>query len=563
MRSQTGADYLVAEFANAGIQMAFGFPGESTLSLYAAFKNAPMRHVMARCERCAGYMADVYARLTRRVAVCDAPGGIGSPHLLPALHEAYNSSIPIVILTTTTPDASTYRWTTDHCRHEDIFAPVVKEVLRVQTGERIGELAKRAVNIAVSGRPGPVHLDIALNLLATPAVPSLQVTGDAHASFPRFRPRPDDASLVEVVSLLKKAGKPLIVAGGGVLLSGAEAALERFATTFQIPVATTLNGKGSLSEIHPLSVGVIGSKGCDVANQIATEADVVLWLGSKAGDKSTNFGRIPSTTSVVIQVDIDPHEHGRTLNPSVSLCADITATLDDLYTHLTEHEFPSSLRWCSYTSRLVTAFRTSVQRQAEEVEFFNTAVLISQLQQRYAHEAVIVADASRACSWVGAFYNTAYAGRIVIAPRGSGSIGYALPGTIAAAVTCPDRTVIGIGGDGGFAMACHELETAVRLQLRFIFVILNNNSLGLLNQVAGVSMNDQKLLSEFAPTDWEMVARGFGCDSQTITSFGELSRALDHLTTISRPTVLNVILPATEESPDFKMFVSRNVIQAD
>lgn len=562
MTLQKGADHLVTELARAGVEMAFGFPGESTLPLYAAFQHAAVRHVMARCERCAGYMADAYARITRRVAVCDAPGGIGSPHVLPALHEAYNSSIPLIMLTTATPDASTERWATSQCRHEDMFAPTVKEVLQVHSPERVGELTQRAVNIAVSGRPGPVHLDIASNILVEP-VPSSSLntvnTALASSIFPRFRPRPDLASLQQALRLLEKADRPLIVAGGGVLLSGAEAMLESFVNKFHIPVATTFNGKGSISELHPLAIGAVGSKGNIVANQLAEEADVVLWLGSKAGDKSTNFGRIPSPNASIIQVDIDSQEHGRTFQPTISLCADIAATLEDFCAIAQEAMPLARSSWHTRTTTLVTAFRENIRRQATEAETLNTITLMHELHQRYADTAVIVADASRACSWVGAFYTTAYAGRSVLAPRGSGSIGYALPATIAAALARPNHLVIGIGGDAGFAMACHELETAVRLGIRFIFLILNNNSLGLLNQVAGVSLNEPELLGRFASTDWAMVAQAFGCNGQTVTTKAELSQALDTATLAVQPTILNLVLPAKEESPDFQMFVSRSL----
>jgi acetolactate synthase-1/2/3 large subunit len=559
MSEQTGADYLVSELIRAGVESIFGFPGESSLPFYAATRRAGIPHVLARCERCAGYMSDTYARLTRRVSVCDAPGGVGSPFLLPALHEAYNSSVPLVALTTATPDSAVDRWATSQCDHIQMFSPVVKEVMQIRTAERLGELTQRAVHVAASGRPGPVHLDIAANLLAEPAHMSARPTAQGDALFPRYRPAPRIEEIERIIALLSNAERPLIVAGGGVLLSGAEVALTQLATTWNIPVATTFNGKGAFAETNPLSLGVIGAKGCDIANELAAEADLILWLGSKAGDKSTNYGQLPATPTQIVQVDIDPQELGRIFHPTVMLAADIRTFLEALHQELIRNNGQNSAfhAWNALISRKVSAFRQHVQSQAEQHQTLTTIALIREIQQKYADRAIILADASRACSWVGAYYVTHYAGRSVLAPRGSGSIGYALPATIAAAFVYRDRPIIGIGGDAGFAMACHELETALRLGLRFVFIILDNHSLGLLNQVAGVSLGQPDLLPEFKPTDWELVARGFGCSSATITSISQLSEALDRSTHASGPTILNAILPAHEESPDFKMYSKR------
>jgi acetolactate synthase-1/2/3 large subunit len=407
---------------------------------------------------------------------------------------------------------------------------------------------------AASGRPGPVHLDIATDVLATAALPEARPSVPASGMFPTQRPRPGRRALVEVADLLRSAARPIVIAGGGTHLSGAGEVLTRFSEAFRVPVATTFNGKGIIAETTAFAVGVVGAKGHPAANALAGEADVVLWLGSKAGDKSTNYGRIPAAGAHVIQVDIDPHELGRILETDLQIAADATATLEDLHELLLSGGWRGApRRWAAHAgSVLQTALTAGCGDQ------LHTLHLIAAIEERFSRKAVIVADASRACSWVGAFYRTGSAGRSVIAPRGSGSIGFALPATIGAAIARPECPVIGIGGDGGFGMSCHELETAVRLGTRFIFAILDNNSLGLLNQVSGVTLGQPDLCGDFAPTDWTAVAKAFGCRGETIDRPSQLPAALDAAVNSAKPTILDMKLPADEISPDFQMFTVRH-----
>jgi acetolactate synthase-1/2/3 large subunit len=559
-----GAAVLARSLADAGARVVFGFPGETTLPLYAAFRSQRLRHVMARCERCAGYMADAYARLRNEVGVCDAPGGVGSPFLLPALHEAHNSSVALLAITSGTPARGIGRWTTSDCAHDRMFAPAVKETVSIGDVRRIVESTRYAMRVATGGRPGPVHLDVASDVLSAAAASDDAPHGAAPfcVAFPSSRPRPDRARLAAAAELVASAQRPLLVAGGGVLLSAASPALERFANAFRVPVATTFNGKGSLAETHPSAIGVIGAKGDLVANRLASEADVIVWTGSKAGDKSTNGGTLPVRGTAIVQIDADPAELGRIVDCRVGLVADAGAALDDLREALGALEWPGAApAWSEATRSRVAEERARADAARDPVDGMSTPLAVRAVQQIF-HQPVIVADASRASSFVGAYVRTSVSGRSVIAPRGSGSIGYALPATIGAAIACPDRAVVGIGGDAGFAMACHELETAVRLGLRFTFVVLDNNAPALLNQVAAVTLGENDLCGSFAPTDWAAVARGFGCAGYDIATLGDLRGALREARMSPRPSVLRLRVESSERSPDLDIFVQRRAAAA-
>jgi acetolactate synthase I/II/III large subunit len=510
--TRTGSDALVDALQDAGIEMFFGLPGESTLPLYAAVRRSDVRHVMARSETAAGYMADAYARFTGKVAVTDAPGGIGSPLLLPALHEAYNSSIPLVALTSGVPADQEGRWPTAACRHQEMFRPAVKATIAVPDAAHLPALAGHAVRLAIQGRPGPVHLDVPSDLLAEPCDPQATAGQATIAPSAPSRIHPDPQALAETAELLITAQRPLLVAGGGVQLAGAYNQLTAFTDAFRIPVATTFNGKGSLAETHPCSLGVIGAKGSTAANDIAARADMVVWIGSKAGDKSTDFGRLPGPGAVCIQVEGTPN-------------------------------------WTGTTGALLDPPQDNVVPAPGN--------LVQAMMRACPADTGVIADASRACSWVGAHFRCRLAGRSVIAPRGSGSIGYALPAAIGASLAQPERTMIGVGGDGGFALACQGMETAIRAGARLIFVLLNDNEFGLLNRVASVGLQQPDLIEHFAPTDWTAVAHGFGWHAHTVQDNTSFERAFTVGLDADTPTLINVLLSPDIASPDFQMYAER------
>ncbi|MFD3998162.1 thiamine pyrophosphate-binding protein [Streptomyces sp. NPDC058548] len=553
--TRTGADTLVEALRDAGVESFFGLPGESTLPLYAAMRRAGVRHVMARSETAAGYMADACARFTGKTAVVDAPGGIGSPLLLPALHEAYNSSIPLIALTSGVPLGQEDQWTTAACRHQEMFRPCVKATLAVPDAARLPALAARAVRLATAGRPGPVHLDVPSDLLAGPGAPgpapSETPASETTAARPALsRLRPDQRAVAEVVDLLASAQRPLLVAGGGVHLSHAYDQLAALTEAFGIPVATTFNGKGALAETHPHSLGVIGAKGSTAANDLASRADLVLWVGSKAGDKSTGYGRLPAPDSVCVQVDIDEEELGRILSPRCVLHADAAAALTDLASALRAAGWPGAPAWTGTTGALLDPPHDTAPPAP--------GALIQAVERACPADTALIADASRACSWAGAHFRTRNSGRSVIAPRGSGSIGYALPAAIGAAVAQPGRTIVGVGGDGGFALACQEMETAVRVGARLVFVLLNDNAFGLLDRVSTVGLRRPDLLDRFAATDWTAVAHGFGWNAHTVRDETSFEKALQTGLDADRPTLLNVLLSADTASPDFQMYTERH-----
>jgi acetolactate synthase-1/2/3 large subunit len=372
------------------------------------------------------------------------------------------------------------------------------------------------------------------------------------STFPRSRPRPPTEQILAAAKLVADAERPVLVAGGGVLLSRADAEVCLLASRFGIPVATTFNGKGSIPETDSHAIGVIGGKGSGRANSIVANADLVIWVGSKGGDKSTNFGRLPSRTSTTIQIDIDPCELGRTFPIALGLCGDAKATLQELLLELDRRGWKGIRDGWPPPRESLNPLDT-----LKEKGFLTTPSILEAIKDLFDVQPIVVADASRACGWIGSHFRTSRQGRSVIAPRGSGSIGYALPGTIAAALACPGQPVVGIGGDAGFAIASHELETAVRVHASFLFLILDNSAPALLNQVSRLTLG-HAVIPEFVPTDWAAVATAFGIQATRVTTLDELSSWRHSCVDIEGPQIVDLVLAVEETSPDFELFQTRH-----
>lgn len=541
---QRAARRIMDVLKSAGAHAIFGYPGESTLPLYAeSSPDMSISRVMAQCERCAGYMADGFARTSGTVGFCDAPGGVGTPFLVPALHEAFTSGIPLVAMVTSAPDEMVGRWPTTHIDHQQLFASIAKEIIPLRIPERIEESIDRAIYLAGSGRPGPVVVDIEPGLLHDSRGEPQQLRA-AHASVRvgRTVARPARDAVSAAGSLLRRSQRPLLVLGGGVHWARAYPAIEQFARLSGVPIATTFNGIGAISAEHPNSIGVIGAKGSFFANEVAARADVVIWCASKAGDKSTQYGRIPSPHASVIQVDVDPSALGRTFATAVEATADAGAFLEDLA------ESPLLEGWRAPgwvpTAKHVLPPRTGL----------SGAFIASTLRERTRPTISIVADASRVSSWLGAYDRPVEPGRRTWAPRGSGSLGYAVPAAIGAAIAT-SQPAIALVGDGGFSMSCHELITAVRVGVDLAVVVIADGKLGLLEAV-GQHIHGADFRLPGGPTaDWAQAAKAFGARGVTVDTIDSFEDEMSRWSDRGGVTVIEARVSAGEVSPDLQMFI--------
>ena len=508
----SGGQLLAESLAAHGVGPMFGMGGFQLLPFYEGVRALGLRHYLINDERCGAFAADAYARVSGRVGVCDATLGPGATNLVTALVESRNAGIPVVAIVGDAHRGYAGRNMTQEGPQVEILRPAVKELLRAEAPERIPELVSRAFAVATSGRPGPVVLDIPEDVAHGSCARM-----DQHAqpvTLPRYRTRPDAADVERAAAALRASRRPLILAGGGVHLSGAYQQL----AALGIPVAHTLSGKGSLACTDELSAGLFG-RYSTIANDLIEAADCLVAVGCKLGEIATRrYSLLPAGTPL-IQIDVVAEEIGRCADVSVGLCGDAAATLADLRAALGPLSLDSYR--ADVASRRERWWRDSRDRHETEAVPVSMARLMHELNLHLPPSAVVVADGGFASHWAGLLYRTKRAGRAFVADRGFASIGYGLPGAIGAWLASGPASgppfegggpVVALTGDGGMNMTLGELETARRIGADLTVIVVNNGASGYVKALQhAVYGPGSYQSSDLFPIDYAAVARELGC----------------------------------------------------
>jgi acetolactate synthase I/II/III large subunit len=545
----TGGEALARMLQAHAAPPMFGMGGFQLLPFYDAVRRLGLRHTLINDERCGAFAADAYARVTNRVGVCDATLGPGATNLVTALVESLNAGVPVVALVGDTHRAHAWKNMTQESRQLEILGPAVKEVLRVERIERIPELVRRAFMIATTGRPGPVVVDVPEDVAHdTHGFDPDELSADeTYTRVPALRCRPDGASVAAAAALLVKAERPLILAGGGVHLSGAAEQLQDLAEACAIPIAHTLSAKGAIACTHPLSAGIFG-RYARIANDLIEGADCILVIGCKLGEIATRRYAVPPPGKTLIHLDIAPEEIGRCYAPAVALWGDARAGLEDLFAAMRADALqPRAIRagYAAEVGKRMAAWRRSVEaRLASDEVPINMARLMAEVNRALPADGILIADGGFAAHWGGLLFDTKRPGRSFVPDRGFASIGYGVPGAIGARLGAPERPVAALTGDGGLNMTLGELETARRLGLGFALIVVNNAASGyvkaLQHLMYGAGAYQSADLSE---TDYAATARALGCRGIRIEQPHELAGALsDALSETSCPVVVDVVV---------------------
>ncbi len=544
----TGGRALAEMLKLAGIGPMFGMGGFQLLPFYEACRVLNLRHYLINDERSGAFAADAYARVTNRPGVCDGTLGPGATNLATGLAESFNAGIPIIAITGDTNREHSWKNMTQEARQIEVLRPVVKEVIRVEMTRRVPEHVRRAFAVATSGRPGPVLLD----------VPEDVAHGEHDFEAADFwidpgtlmaqsrRTRPDRADVSRAAELLANADRPLILAGGGIHISGAHGALALLAEGQGMPVAHTMSGKGAIACSHPLSAGVFG-RYSRIANELVAEADVLLVVGCKLGEIATRrFALIPPDKKL-IHVDIVPDEIGRTTRAEVALAGDARLALEDIAEALDDGGRAKASRapWWSTVPARMAAWRDGAADRLKSSERpINVGRLMDALNAVMPEDAILVADGGFAGHWGGLLFDTKRAGRHFIADRGFASIGYGAPGSMGAQLAAGGRRVVGLTGDGGFNMTLGDLETARRLGTNFVLCVFNNAASGYVKALQHAVFGPGNYQSsELVEMDYAAIARAMGCHGIRVEDPDAIEGALrEGLANISTPTVLDVIV---------------------
>ena len=532
-----------------GVPVVFGLAGGQTLPLYDAIRSRAgnIRHVPVRDERNAAYAADGYARISGRVGVCDATVGPGAIKLTSGLAEAFNSSIPLVAVVSDMPSdwlAVRYRGGGNQLVDQmGVLSPLCKWTGRLPAADRLPELVQRAFQMATTGRPGPVAIEIPEDLFRMEA-------GDTPAVDRRFGKAPSDRSVPEpsalqaAAALLESAERPVLIAGGGARLSDAGAELAALAEQLALPVATTHSGKGVLDETHPLALGLLGALGgSTVARSIVEGADVILAVGFKFGQNPTFRWSLPRRGQRLIHLDIDPAEIGRVFPVEIALVGDARAGLTALRAQcgFSKPIEPIAARIAGLRAR----WHEELEAKAGEAKPIKPQQVVALLDELCGPESILVCDASFASGWGGAYFE-ARQDRRAIFPRGMGGLGWALPAAIGAQLARPKSKVVVLAGDGAMTYSLGELATLASEGLNIAVVVLNNSAMGWIKWEQAVYWEGRFQSTDLGEVDFAAVARAMGCSGTNVNEPDDLRQALTLALSATVPTLVDVRTDAGE-----------------
>ena len=551
MATLSGAEAVVEVLKAHGVEVVFGLCGDTSLPLYDALARLPhgMRHVLTRDERHAGYMADGYARVTGKVGVCEGPSGGGATYILPGLVEANESSIPILAINTDVSVTSRGRFTLTELDQRALMRPLTKWNGVIDRAEDVPRVFRSAFEAMTTGRPGAAHIALPFDVQKAPVQRSEVWADPSLGSFPSRRVGCDPFYVELAAKLLRQAKAPLIVCGGGVVLSGAEAELLDLAQKIGAPVATTISGKGSIDEQHALSVGVVGSNGgTPETRAVVDAADLVIFVGCRAGSVTTERWRHPAPGAAkIIHIDVDPAVPGTNYKVDVPLVGDARLCLAALNEALESSAFPA--RNLSHVEKAKKDKFEKFQALAQSNDApIKPERVVAELSKVLDPDAVVVADPGTPCPYFSAYYVVRGTGRRYFSNRAHGALGYSLAASIGAHIGRPAVKTVAVMGDGSFGMCAGELETAVRLKLPITFIVISNAVYGWIKAGQKSGFGQRYFSVDFGVTDHAKVAAAFGLKSWRVTDPSRLSTTLKTALGSAEPTLVDIVCQPLQEA---------------
>lgn len=545
--NMTGAHVVAQALKRHRVEVVFGQSIPS--ALFMTLPHYGIRQIGYRTENAGAAMADAYARVSRKVAVVAAQNGPAATLLVPGLAEAFKASVPIVAIVQDVHRLSTDKNAFQELDHLDLFKGCSKWIRRITEVSRIDDYVDMAFVAASSGRPGPAVLIAPIDLFEEISRPGRLERQQSLGSFPLDRSLADPAAIAEAADLLAEAKAPLIIAGGGVHISGAAADVAALQTLASLPVATTSMGKGSTDEDHPLSIGVIGyfmgtRSRTRHMRALIDEADVILLVGNRTNQNGTDGWQLYPKTARYIHIDVDGQEIGRNYE-ALRLVGDAKLTLHALGDALASRDLSRRHAARPGVEQAIEAGRRLWRSDMASMDLSASPVrperLMADLDTILTSDTITVADASYSSIWVANFLRSRRPGMRFVTPRGLAGLGWGLPFAIGAKVARPDAPVFCLVGDGGFGHVWSELETARRMGLSFVVIVLNNQILGYQKHAEKVLFDGYSDVCDFLPVDHAAIARACGCAGVRIEQADDFLPALARALATDGVTLLDVV----------------------
>jgi acetolactate synthase-1/2/3 large subunit len=517
-KTMTGAQILWDSLVREGVNVVFGYPGGAILPAYDAMLDFPIRHILVRHEQGATHMADGYARATGKVGVAIATSGPGATNMVTGIATAMMDSSPIVCIT---GQVGSGLIGSDAFQETDITGitlPITKHNFLVTRAAEVAPAIREAFAIAASGRPGPVLVDITKDA----QLGTSELDWEGAAPDEAALARPGHSSGVDPVELIVAAERPLILAGHGIILGGAEAALLALAEQAHVPVAVTLLGIGGFPASHPLNLGMMGMHGEAWVNTAIQEADLLIALGMRFDDRVTGNLKTYAPHARKIHVDIDPAELNKNVKVDAAISGEVGAVIRDWLPRLGRTDRSA---WLQHINELKgdSAVR-DIQNLPDDGHLY-AAHVINDLWRITEGRAVVVTDVGQHQMWEAQYYKHE-ASRSLITSGGLGTMGFALPAAIGAKVGRPDAEVWVVVGDGGFQMTMAELATMVQEELDIKIAVINNGYLGMVRQWQEFFYQRRYAATPISGPDFAKLAEAFGVFGATVTTRGEVAGAV-------------------------------------
>ena len=539
-----GATALMQALEKEGVKEVFGLPGGANLPMYDELGKSNIRHILVRHEQSAAHMADGFGRVSRKPGVCFATSGPGATNLLTGIATAQADSAPMVAVTGQVPVAMIGK---DAFQESDIIGmanPALKYSYQPRTPEEIPTMVKQGFYIAETGRPGPVLLDIPKDVQQNEG----NIPFPDEVRVPGYHPwtDPDMQNTGRAVELLLSAKKPIILAGGGVIISSAVAELQSIAELLMIPVVTTFKGKGAFPENHPLSLGPIGMHGHAEANKLMTEADCVLAIGTRFSDRSVGTFEEFEKNLKIIHMDVDPAEIGKNQTTSVAVVGDVRTSLRIFGKLLMDKAVRASddNPWLKHVKETKQYWRENLKIHPGEM---GAAKILRKLRELLPKESIVTTEVGQHQMWASLFFDAIHPGTF-FSSTGLGTMGWGFPAAIGAKTARPDVPVVDIAGDGSFNMTEHSLATAVLEDLPVIVFLINNYSLGMVAQWQR-TFYDRRMVGvdlKKCP-DYVKLAESYGAQGIRAQSMDELEKAIKDGLNSDVATVIDIPIDPEED----------------
>ncbi|MPZ59907.1 MAG: thiamine pyrophosphate-binding protein [Propionibacteriales bacterium] len=546
MPTMSGAEYMARTFEAYGVSAVFLVPTILVHTLYEMENRTDIKRIVTHGEKSAAYMADGYARATGRPGVCAAQN-VGAANLAAALRDPYLGCSPVVAFTGGPFDWSRGRHTYQEIEDFPLYKPVTHWSGQVFEAQRLPDMFAQAFRAACVGKPGPTHLELAGHMAATVEQQEFEaeIPDDGPFQTPMLRMAPDPDAIGRAARVLRDAGRPVIVAGGGVRTSGAGAELIALAERLGAPVATSLNAKDTVPGDHRLNIGVPGLYSRASANQVLLEADVVFFVGSQTGSQVTLSWEVPPPQTQVVHLDIEPSELGRHYPHTVPVLADAKLGLADLLAAVGDFDAGSRAAWVERAQELGRHWRadTAARFESDQVPM-RPERICAELTRLLPDDALLVSDTGHAGMWTGGYVDLTSPGQGFI--RAAGSLGWGLPAAIGAKIGAPDRPVVLFTGDGGLWYHLGELETAVRWKVPVVIVVNNNRSLnqeiGSYSPAWGGELHGRHHeLWHFEDIDLAAVAESIGVKGLRVKKPSEMDGAMEQALESDGPVLIDAV----------------------